>query len=57
VLPVLLKATATPAHCGAVEVKVAEGVWKILMVLVAVTAHDVPILVIVKVTVLIPAEE
>ena len=54
-VPVLLKLTGVRAHCGAVEVNVAVGVWKILIVVVAVTAQLVAMFVIVSVTVLIPA--
>ena len=54
VVPVLVKFTGKPEHCGAVEVKLATGVESITKVSVMVAAHWASA--IVKVTLFAPAE-
>ena len=56
-LPVLVKSIATLAHCGAVDVKLAVGVWRILIVVLVVTEQPELISLVVKVTVLVPGVE
>lgn len=57
VLPVLVKLIPTVAHCGALLVNVAVGVWCIVIVLVAVTAQPDVVSVAVSVTTLVPPVE
>lgn len=55
VLPVFTKSIPTLAHCGAVEVNVAVGVWCMVKLFEALTEHPLCVSVVVSVTVLVPA--
>ena len=55
-VPVLVKSTLAPVQPGAVELKLAVGVWLMVMVWVIV-AGQVPLLVTVRVMVFVPAVE
>jgi len=54
-VPVFVKSTPEPTHCGAVEEKEAVGVWFTAMLIVSVAVHK-PLL-IVKVMSLVPEVE
>jgi len=56
-VPVLVKSTPEPVHCGAVDVNETEGVWLIVITFDAVAEQPVSVLVTVSVTVIEPAVE
>ena len=56
-LPVLVKLTELPSHCGAFDVKLAVGERLMLIVLTDVSVHPVVELVVTSVIILVPDVE